>query len=153
MEELVNSNLITPLRSMPNSFNQEQEEILQLFKNRIYFEKILEETVSFNKTLNWNNENYENIHLTTTAEELIRVFSLRSEVYGSLNYGNEFPDIIKGLNFDDYDPRSAIVYVKNNNKISYHCRSKRNFPSHKLKKSSTISVKFQDLSSKKNKKA
>lgn len=122
MEQLINSNIITPLQHMPSGFNQEQAEMLRLFKNRLYLEKVIEETISFNKSLNWDNDKYQNIHLVTTTEELIKVFSLRSEVYGSLNYGSEFPDIIEGLNFDDYDRRSAIVYVKTNNEINATCR-------------------------------
>lgn len=29
-----------------------------------------------------------------------------------MRYGNEFPDIIEGLNFDNYDVHSAIIYCK-----------------------------------------
>jgi predicted GNAT family N-acyltransferase len=59
-----------------------------------------------------------NLRLTTTAEELIEVFKLRSDVYTSIDYQNEFPDTIEGLNFDIFDKNSAIIYYKNNNKVT-----------------------------------
>jgi len=37
---------------------------------------------------------------------------LRSEVYKEMNYESEFPEIIKGLNFDEYDECSAVIYSK-----------------------------------------
>lgn len=102
---------------LPDSFNKEQQKAIELFKKRIFLEKTIEETVAFNKKLNFPNEN-KNLHLTTTAEELIEVFKLRSEVYTQINYQDEFPDTIEGLNFDKYDSNAAIIYCKFNNSVT-----------------------------------
>jgi len=47
---------------------------------------------------------------------------LRSEVYREINYDNEFPDMIEGLNFDEYDENSAILYTKVNGVVTGTCR-------------------------------
>lgn len=149
MENLIKSDIITSIKHMPNRFNEEQAKMLEQFQNRLYFEQVIEETISFNKKLNWDNGRFQNIQLTTTAEELIKVFALRSEVYGSLNYGNEFPDIIEGLNFDDYDHRSAIVYTKTNNEINATCRfifkNEQTLPIEEKLSLSQIKDRFQNL--------
>ena len=61
---------------MSDDFNLAQKNALELFQKRIYLEEIIEETISFNKKLSWNNSN-PNLNLTTTAEELIEVFKLK----------------------------------------------------------------------------
>jgi len=82
---------------------------------------ILSSAIAFNKALIWD-ENSTNLYLATTVRELIEVFKLRSEVYKDLGYNSEFPDIIEGLNFDDYDRCSAILYTKVNGTITGTCR-------------------------------
>lgn len=47
---------------------------------------------------------------------------LRSEVYGEMGYTSEFPESIKGLDFDEYDVYSAIIYYKKDNIIRGTCR-------------------------------
>jgi len=47
---------------------------------------------------------------------------LRDEVYREIDYRDEFPEPIKGLDFDEYDERSAIIYSKRNNIIEGTCR-------------------------------
>jgi len=113
LEELVKQNINTKLSYMPDSFNQQQHHALELFKQRLFLEKTIDEAISFNKSLVFPNEN-KNLHITTTAEDLIDVFKLRSDVYTSINYQDEFPDIIEGLNFDKYDNHSAIFFYRNN---------------------------------------
>ena len=113
LQELVEQNIDKKLSYMPESFNQEQHQALQLFKQRILLEKTIDETISFNKKINFEIQN-QNLHLAHNAEDLVDVFTLRSEVYGSLNYQNEFPDIIDGLNFDKFDNNSAILFYKSN---------------------------------------
>jgi len=69
----------------------------------------------------WDNGS-KNLFLAKTAKEFIEIFKLRSEVYTKLQYDNEFPDMIKGLNFDDYDENSAILYTKVNGIVTGTCR-------------------------------
>lgn len=116
LQELVQLNQ-SRIEYLPDNFCKEQKKALDIFKKRIFLESIIEETISFNKNLSWTNEE-KSLALTTTAEELIEVFKLRSEVYTQINYQKEFPDSIEGLNFDDYDKNSAIIYYKKNTRIS-----------------------------------
>ena len=113
LQQLIEQNINTKLSYMPDSFKQQQVQALEFFKQRLFLEKIIDEAISFNKNLDFPNKN-KNLHLTTTAEDLIDVFKLRSDVYTSINYQEEFPDIIEGLNFDKYDSNSAILFYKSN---------------------------------------
>lgn len=97
--------------NISESFYKQQSEAINILKKRVFFEKIVDESISFNRKLNWQDDTA-NLHLANSAEELIEVFKLRSDVYTSLNYGKEFPDVISGLNFDKYDNHSAIIYYK-----------------------------------------
>lgn len=90
---------------------------IELFKKRIFLEEILEETIYFNRKLNWEQTN-ENLRLVNTAEELIEVFKLRSDIYTDIGYQDEFPDTIEGLNFDKYDKNAAILFYETNSKIT-----------------------------------
>jgi N-acyl-L-homoserine lactone synthetase len=74
-------------------------------------EQTLKSAVAFAHTLTWYDE-LPGVYLAKTPEELMEVFSLRSKIY-NLHYSSEFPDPIEGLNFDDYDRHSAILYTKN----------------------------------------
>jgi hypothetical protein len=51
----------------------------------------------------------------------MEIFILRSEVYREMNYDSEFPETIKGLNFDEYDECSAIVYSRRDS-VTGTCR-------------------------------
>lgn len=117
LEEMVTFAINSKVEYLPNSFQEKQFEALAIFKKRFLLEEIIDESISFNKKLHWNYEN-QNLQLTKTAEELIEVFKLRSDVYASINYQNEFPDTIEGLNFDIFDKNSAIIYYKNNSKVT-----------------------------------
>ena len=117
LEELVNQNITTQLKYMPDSFNEQQDQALQFFKQRIFLEKTIDESISFNKNIVFPNKN-KNLHLATTAEDLVDVFKLRSDIYTNINYQNEFPDMIEGLNFDKYDSNSAILFYKKDNTIT-----------------------------------
>lgn len=132
--ELIENNLNRNLDYMSDDFNSQQKDAFKLFKNRIFLEEVIEETISFNKNLSWDNKN-DNLRLTRTAEELIAVFKLRSEVYYQMGYKNDFPDIIDGLNFDLFDKKSAIIYNKVNHIYTGTCRlifdSKNKLPSDK----------------------
>jgi hypothetical protein len=83
--------------------------------------KIIKNTIEFNKKL-YDIGTLKDVSLATTVEDLILIFILRSEVYHEMGYANEFPEAIKGLNFDQYDECSAIVYSKRNNVITGTCR-------------------------------
>ena len=83
--------------------------------------QIINSAIEFNKKLIWENSS-KNLYLATTAKEFIEIFKLRSEIYTELKYDNEFPDMIKGLNFDDYDENSAILYTKVDGIVTGTCR-------------------------------
>ncbi len=117
LQKLVENNISKTLSYMPESFNNQQKEALELFKKRIFLEKTIDETISFNKNLVFPNEN-KSLQLATTAENIIEVFKLRSDVYSSLNYQKEFPDTICGLNFDLYDTNAAIILYKTEKKVT-----------------------------------
>ena len=134
LQNLVEHNFSKNMNYLPDSFNQKQQEALSLFKSRIFLEKTIDEAVSFNKKLIFPNEN-KNIYLATTAEDLVDVFKLRSEVYTNINYQSQFPDSISGLNFDIYDENSAIIFCKMNKTITGTAKlifdSKHELPSEK----------------------
>ena len=122
LQNLVTHTINAKLEYMSEQFNKEQQYALELFQKRILLEKLVEETLQFNKAINWDKEMIKNVYLVQSAEELVDVFKLRSDIYSSLNYGKEFPDIIEGLNFDSYDPNSAIIYTKNDKEVMATCR-------------------------------
>ena len=72
---------------------------------------IINNTIEFNKKLH-NISKLDGVSLAIEIEDLIEIFMLRSEVYKEMNYDSEFPEIIRGLNFDKYDENSAIIYSK-----------------------------------------
>ena len=131
LQTIVEQNIQTRLNYMPDSFNEEQQFALELFKKRIFLEQIIDESICFNKKLTFPREN-KNLHLTTTAENLVKVFRLRSDVYTRINYQNEFPDTVEGLNFDKYDSTAAILFYENNGIVTGTTRlifdSKNNLP-------------------------
>lgn len=92
-----------------------------MYKQRVFLDEIIEKTISFNKNLNWDTTT-DNLFLTTTAEDLLDVYKLRSQVYTEINYQKEFPDLIPGLNFDKFDKTSAIIFHKQQDMISGTCR-------------------------------
>lgn len=111
LRDLIHQNFIKNSKKGEESFDAEQKRILEIFSRRIFLEETIEEAIAFNRKLIWDTTNglY---YLTTTAEDLIEVFKLRSDVYKTMNYGNEFPDMIEGLNFDCYNHHSAIIFCK-----------------------------------------
>lgn len=115
--ELVEADLNKRLKYMPDDFNNQQREALEMFKQRIFLEEVIEETISFNRLINWEDIN-SNLKLVSNAEELIEVFKLRSDIFHEVGYQNAFPDKIEGLNFDKYDMKSAIIYCTNNNEAT-----------------------------------
>lgn len=117
LQELIQSDIKKNFNHLPESFNIKQAEAFETFKKRIFLESIIEETISFNKDLNWENR-FDSLKLTTTAEELIEVFKLRSYTFHEIGYQNEFPDTIEGLNFDIFDKTSAVIYHENNKEIT-----------------------------------
>ena len=72
---------------------------------------IIKKSIEFNQKI-CNIGKLNGISLATKVEDLIEIFILRSEVYKEMNYDSEFPEIINGLNFDEYDEHSAIIYSK-----------------------------------------
>lgn len=89
---------------------------LDLFQKRTFLEEIIEESIAFNKTLSW--QHGQQLKLTTTAEALVNVFKLRSEIYGAKGYQCEFKDAIEGLNFDTFDTHSAIFYYQSGHEVT-----------------------------------
>lgn len=117
LEEVVQTTFHRQVSHLPDSFRQDQLKAIEIFKKRFLFEEVIEEAIGFNKKLSWDYPN-KNLQLATTAEELIEVFKLRSDVFSSINYQHEFPDTIEGLNFDEFDKHSAIIYYKTNNTVT-----------------------------------
>jgi len=117
LNELVEYNINRRLDYMPDDFNEQQRYAIELFKNRIFLEEVIEETIFFNKNLSWENDN-KNLKLISTAEDLIEVFKLRSDVFHSAGYGDVFSDTIEGLNFDKFDKNAAIIYYSCNNEVT-----------------------------------
>ena len=117
LQEIIKANIYQRQNYLPKSFLSLQKQALEIFQKRVFLESILEDTISFNKKLSWEDK-YKNLSLVKNAEELIEVFKLRSDVFTQINYQNEFPDIIEGLNFDIYDKNSAVIFYKNNKEIT-----------------------------------
>lgn len=117
LKGLIESSLNKNLDYMSNNFNEQQHHALELLKKRVFLEEVVEESIAFNKQLNWEETN-KNLKLVSTVEELIEVFKLRSDVYTDIGYQREFPDTIEGFNFDRYDKNSAILFYKSNSKIT-----------------------------------
>lgn len=113
LEELIEQNIQTRVDYLPEEFNVQQQMALELFKKRIFLEKTIDEAIAFNKKFVFDDSN-ENLKLTTTAEDLVDVFKLRSSVYYDIGYQNELPDTIEGLNFDIFDSNSVLLNYKNN---------------------------------------
>jgi len=114
LQEVVQSTFKRKVASLPDSFQEQQLQAIEILKKSFLYEEVIEEAIIFNRELNWDYDN-SNLQLATTAEELVEVFKLRSDVFRSIDYLEEFPDTIDGLNFDKYDKNSAIIYYKNNN--------------------------------------
>ncbi|PLY06968.1 MAG: hypothetical protein C0625_07170 [Arcobacter sp.] len=148
LQVFVQNNFQQKVDYLPNSFIEEQKKALEVFNKRIFLEKVIDESISFNKSLSWNYEN-KNLKLTTTAEELIKVFKLRSDVFAEINYQEEFPDTIEGLNFDKFDTHSAIIYYHNNKEVSATIRlifdSKDKLPSEGKVKFDDMRVKYNRI--------
>lgn len=130
LQVLLTQNVSRGLEYLPQEFKKEQLKAFETFKKRVFLETIIDKTISFNKSLNFETEQ-NSLHLALSAEELLNIFKLRSDIYTKLNYNSEFPEIIEGLNFDKYDQNSAIIYTKTDNFISGTCRlifdSKKSF--------------------------
>ncbi|ABV67425.1 hypothetical protein Abu_1165 [Aliarcobacter butzleri RM4018] len=117
LQEIIKVNIYQRQNYLPKSFLSLEKQALEIFQKRVFLESILEDTISFNKKLSWEDK-YKNLSLVKNAEELIEVFKLRSHVFTQINYQNEFPDIIEGLNFDIYDKNSAVIFYKNNKEVT-----------------------------------
>lgn len=103
--------------NLPEKFDQEQRDAFELFKKRFFLERVVEETIAFNKKISFTKAD-KNLKLATTVEDLMEIFKLRSDVLTKINYQSQFPDTIEGLNFDSFDTNSAVIYYKTNDKIS-----------------------------------
>jgi len=117
LKNIVDSSFNKTTNYMPESFNTQQSYAFELLKKRILLEEIVEESVAFNKRLNWEETN-KNLKLVNTVEELIEVFKIRSDVYTDIGYQDEFPDTIEGLNFDKFDKNAAILFYTSNSQIT-----------------------------------
>ena len=148
LRELVEENFNYKANYLPQSFMTQQKEALELFQKRIFLEEVIEETIAFNKNLSWQCEDKQ-LQLTTTAESLVDVYQLRSEIYRSINYQDEFPDTIEGLNFDGYDKHSAIIYYKNGEELMGTIRvifdTKNKLPSEEKYSFDTMRKKYNQI--------
>lgn len=125
-----------------------QQSDLKSFNRTFLFEKFIDIVLSFNKKIHFES-NYNNLKKVNSAEELVKVFQLRSEIYGNLGYQNEFPDYLPNMNFDFYDENSAIIYTQDNNEITSTCRlifdSNKNLPIEEKLDLSNIRKKFPKM--------
>jgi len=121
LKELIKKEMSNQSGFLPEVFKEEQDKAIDFFTKRVFLDEMIDSCLEFNKKLKWNH-NDKNIGLTTTAEDLVEVFKLRSDVYTSINYQDEFPDTISGLNFDKYEQNSAVIYYKSNNIITGNTR-------------------------------
>lgn len=148
LENLMNKSLSRRLNYMSDDFNIEQEHMIEMFKKRIFLEEVVEETITFNKNINWD-FSIKNLKLIANAEELIKVFKLRSEIYYNINYQREFTDPIEGFNFDLFDKKSAIIFYHNKNIISGTTRlifdSEYKLPTDKIYNFDTIRTKYNKI--------
>lgn len=117
LKGIIEQSINKTLDYMPTAFNEEQHHALELLNKRVLLEEVVEESVAFNKKLNWENKN-DNLRLVNSVEDLVEVFKLRSDVYTDIGYLEECPDIIDGLNFDEFDKHAAILFYTSNNIIT-----------------------------------
>ncbi|MCH9812933.1 MAG: GNAT family N-acetyltransferase [Epsilonproteobacteria bacterium] len=119
-----------------------------LFQKKTFLENIIEECITFNRVLIWDHS-IENVHLATSAEALVKIFQLRSTIYTALHYNDEFPDLLKGLNFDTYDQNAAILYTTDNHEITGTCRvifdSSQKLPTEHKVSFDQIRAKYQNI--------
>lgn len=87
LQKLLVLNFSKTLSYMSDDFNNNQKYIIELLTKRVFLEEIVEETISFNKKINWDSS-LKNLSIVTNAEDLIKVFELRSDVYQNINYQN-----------------------------------------------------------------
>ncbi len=109
------------MKDTNNTINNLLKDFVFKIKSKQKLLQIINNTIKFNRKLVWYTDE-KNIFLATTAEALIEIYKLRSQVYSKLNYNKEFPDTINGLNFDLYDEYSAIIYTKSKGRITGTCR-------------------------------
>jgi hypothetical protein len=83
--------------------------------------KTVKNTIEFNQKL-YTVGTLNDVSLATSVEDLIDIYMLRDEVYREIDYRSEFPEIIKGLHFDEYDEHSAMVCSKRDGVITGTCR-------------------------------
>lgn len=90
-----------------------------------------------------------NLHLVQTAEELIEVFKLRSEIYTKLDYTKEFTETIEGISFDKFDKNAAILFCSSNEKITGTTRlifdSSNHLPTEKKTSFKSIRNNYQNI--------
>ena len=101
--------------------------LLKEYQIEAKLEEINKLSTTIKKIIEFNQNLYrvgtlEGVSLATTVKDLIEIFMLRSEVYQEMGYSNEFPELIKGLNFDEYDEVSAILYSKRGTTLTGTCR-------------------------------
>ena len=94
LQDIIQTSIYQRETYLPESFNSLQKHALEIFQKRVFLESVIEETIAFNKKLSWDDTN-KNLSLVKSAEELIEVFKLRSDVFTEINYQNEFPDTIE----------------------------------------------------------
>lgn len=102
--------------------------------------KIIKNCIEFNQQL-YSRGTLNGVSLATTVEDLIDIFMLRDKVYREINFSKEFPEVIKGLNFDEYDECSAIVYSKKD-VITGTCRLIFDTPDRKLPMDKKFSLDY-----------
>jgi len=65
-----------------------------------------------------NEEIFPGTFLLHTPKDILQAMNLRSKVFTPLGYNKEFPEKIKGLNYDEFDEKSLILGYKRNGCIT-----------------------------------
>lgn len=141
LRELIHNNFLKNSQIGEKGLDDEQKQILDIFNKRIFLEETIEESLAFNRKLTWDTSNGA-YQLATTAEDIVGVFKLRSDVYQMMRYGNEFPDMIDGLNFDLFDYHSAVIFCKDGQEYTGTSRIIFDSPFNKLPSDQKFSFNY-----------
>ena len=69
------------------------------------------ETLQFNRACDWNS-GYENVALVSSAADYLNVMALRARRYQDAGYDQLYQCAIPGLDYDEYDRHSLILFCK-----------------------------------------
>lgn len=84
----------------------------------INLDEVIHRCISNTKKLNLEKQITQNVEILTKPDELIKIMKLRSEIFSPISgFSEQFPDPIKGLNFDNFDKYSINFGYKREGRI------------------------------------